>query len=228
IAQALAAEGASVAIASRSHARIHEAAERIAGAAAFVHDVSDVDAAAALVDAVEERLGSIDIVVINTGGPPRADDALALAPDEWRTAYESLQLGPLSLVQAVMPGMVELGWGRIVNVSSSTVREPVANLVLSSAHRAGLVAALKTIARQVASEGVTVNSLLTGRIATDRIVDNYGSLAEAERLAAREIPAGRLGTVDEFAAAATFLCSAPASYITGTALPVDGGLLRSL
>jgi 3-oxoacyl-[acyl-carrier protein] reductase len=120
--------------------------------------------------------------------------------------------------------MRERNWGRVLSLSSSVVREPSPVLVLSSAHRAGLLAALKTIARQVAGDGVTVNSLLPGLISTDRTIELGADNPEV----LRELPSGRLGTVEEFAAAAAFLCSARASYITGTALLVDGGVTRSV
>jgi len=128
----------------------------------------------------------------------------------------------------VIPGMRERRFGRIVNVSSTAVREPIDWLMLSNTHRNATLAAFKTIARQVARDGVTLNTLLTGRIATDRILDMGGSREEAEAAAAQEVPAGRLGTVEEYAAVAAFLCSQAASYVTGTAIPVDGGLLRSI
>jgi 3-oxoacyl-[acyl-carrier protein] reductase len=123
-----------------------------------------------------------------------------------------------------MPGMQERRFGRIVNVASSTVREPSATLMLSNSHRSATLAAFKTIARDVAADGVTVNSVLPGRIATDRLFDLFGSKEVAESIGAAEIPAERLGTPEEFAAAVAFLCSTRASYITGTALLVDGGM----
>lgn len=228
VAQALALEGANVALASRSLERVEHAASTIPGARGFAYDVSDLEATEHLVRSVEQELGPIDILVLNTGGPATTPDALGPAADEWRAAYESLVLGSIALLQQVMPGMQERGWGRVLSLSSSAVREPPPNLVLSTAHRAGLLAALKTVARQVAGQGITVNSLLPGRIATDRIAANYGSIGQAEELAKLDIPAGRLGTVEEFAAAAAFLCSAPASYITGTAILVDGGLTHGV
>jgi 3-oxoacyl-[acyl-carrier protein] reductase len=123
-----------------------------------------------------------------------------------------------------MPGMQERGFGRVVNVASSTVREPSPTLMLSNTHRAATLAAFKTISRDVAADGVTVNSVLPGRIATDRLFDLFGSKEVAEAIGAAEVPAERLGTPEEFAAAVVFLCSARASYITGTALLVDGGM----
>ena len=135
-----------------------------------------------------------------------------------------LLLGQIALIERVLPGMRSRGWGRVLSLSSSVAREPGPVLVLSSAHRAGLLAALKTIARQVAADGVTINSLLPGLIATDR-TRALGSDAPEQVLA---LPAKRLGTVDEFAAAGAFLCSARASYITGTTLLVDGGVTRAV
>jgi 3-oxoacyl-[acyl-carrier protein] reductase len=120
------------------------------------------------------------------------------------------------------------GFGRVVAVSSSAVREPIEVLMLSNAHRTGLLAAFKTIARTVAADGVTLNSVLPGRIATDRIIDTAGSREAAEAAAREQVPAGRLGTVEEMAAVAAFLCSQRASYVTGTAILVDGGLTHSV
>jgi 3-oxoacyl-[acyl-carrier protein] reductase len=121
--------------------------------------------------------------------------------------------------------MRERGFG---NISSSAAREPIPNLMLSSAHRAGMLATFRTLARAVAGDGVTLNTILPGRIATDRITHLHGSMEEAQKAAREEVPAGRLGTVEEIAAAGAFLCSEPASYVTGVALLVDGGLMRSV
>jgi 3-oxoacyl-[acyl-carrier protein] reductase len=223
VAAGLATEGARVAISSRSRERAESAAARI-GVRAFEHDAADVEHAAELVREVEDELGPIDILVTNSGGPPPGTDALGFSLAPWRAAYEALLLGAIALVQDVVPGMRERKWGRVLSISSSVVREPSPVLVLSTAHRAGLLAAFKTIARQVAGDGVTVNSLLPGVIATDRAIELGAD--RPERL--RELPAARLGTVEEFAAAAAFLCSARASYITGTALLVDGGATRGV
>jgi 3-oxoacyl-[acyl-carrier protein] reductase len=223
VATALAQEGARVAISSRSQERVDSASARI-GARGFVHDAADVGGAATLVHRVEEELGAIDILVANSGGPPVSEDALSFTPDQWLAAYTMLLVGQIALIAAVLPGMRERGWGRVLSLSSGVVREPNPALILSSSHRAGLLAALKTIARQVAADGVTVNTLLTGVIDTDRAraigADSPQWLAN--------IPMGRLGTVEEFAAAAAFLCSEPAAYITGTAVRIDGGASRAV
>jgi 3-oxoacyl-[acyl-carrier protein] reductase len=227
IAEALAREGATVAIASRSRERIEATAGDI-GAEPFVFDSRDVDAAPSLIGDVEDRLGPLDVLVVNTGGPPPNADALSFTRDQWQDAYHTLVLAPMAQIQAAVPGMRERGFGRILNVSSTAVREPIAALMLSNAHRAATLAAFKTLARQVASDGVTLNTILTGRIATDRIADNYGGIENAQRAAADEVPIKRLGTVDELAAVAVFLCSGPASYVTGEAIRVDGGLTHAV
>jgi len=227
IAWALAEEGAQVAISSRSRSRVMATAAEIR-ARPYQHDNSDLDGIPSLIKQVEQDLGPLDIVVTNTGGPPGGPDPLGFTREQWQDAHRELVLAPMALIESVLPGMRERGYGRIVSVSSSAAHEPIPALMLSSSHRPGLLGALKTIAWDVARDGVTVNTILPGRIATDRIADNYGSLDAAEEAAREQIPAGRLGRVEELAALAAFLCSEQASYITGTAILVDGGLTRSL
>jgi 3-oxoacyl-[acyl-carrier protein] reductase len=227
IAAALAAEGARVAICSRSRERT-EAAAREIGARPYVFDSGDLDAVDALVGAVEADLGPVDVYVANTGGPPTGPDPLGFAREQWEAAHRTLVLSPMAIVARVLPGMRERGWGRVLSVSSSAVREPLPDIQLSNAHRPGVVAAFKVLARQEAANGVTFNSVLPGRIATERMFGNAGSREAAEAAAREQVPAGRLGTVEELAAAAAFLCSAPASYVTGTTLLVDGGLTHSV
>jgi 3-oxoacyl-[acyl-carrier protein] reductase len=226
IAEALVAEGALVAIASRDEERIEATANAI-GATGFVHDTSDLDAAPGLLERVEAELGApLDILVTNTGGPP-VGDPLSFSREQWVEAHRTLVLAPMALIEAALPGMRRRGWGRVVNVSSPAAREPNPALMLSNSHRAAAITAFKTLARAVASDGVTLNTVLPGRIDTDRLAENYGSREAAADAARGEIPAGRLGTVEEFAAAAAFLCSGRASYITGASLVVDGGLTRA-
>jgi 3-oxoacyl-[acyl-carrier protein] reductase len=226
-AAALVAEGARVAISSRSAERIEAAAADV-GARGFVHDSADLDALPALVESVESELGAIDVLVANTGGPPPGADPLGFTREQWEAAYRALVLAPIALIERVVPGMRERGFGRIVSVASSAVREPIPGLMLSNSHRAALVGALKTLAREVARDGVTVNSVLPGRIATDRLLDMVGSREAAEEAARDAVPAGRLGTPEEFAAVAAFLCSERAAYVTGTTVLVDGGLTQSV
>jgi 3-oxoacyl-[acyl-carrier protein] reductase len=227
IAAALAAEGTRVAVASRSRERIEEAAAAI-GARGYVFDSDDLDAVDPLIDAIEADLGPVEIYVANTGGPPPGPDPLGFTHEQWVAAHRSLLLSPMAIITRVLPGMRSRGWGRVVSVSSSAVREPIPAIQLSNAHRPGLIAAFKVLARQEAAAGVTFNSVLPGRIATDRIFANAGSREQAEAAASADVPAGRLGTVEELAAAAAFLCSGPASYVTGTTLLVDGGLTHSV
>ena len=225
IATELVAEGAAVCISSRSPS---SAASEL-GVSSVVFDSDDVDGVPAFVSDVGDALGGpLDIVVVNTGGPPAGADPLGFPRSDWEAAYRSLVLTPMALVSEVMPGMRSRGFGRIVNVSSTSVREPLSALMLSNSHRAATLAAWKTVARDVAADGVTVNTLLPGRIATDRLATNYGSLDAAEEASRGEVPAGRLGRPEELAAAAAFLCSDRAAYITGVALLVDGGLTRSV
>jgi 3-oxoacyl-[acyl-carrier protein] reductase len=224
IAAELAAEGCKVCIASRSPG---DTAEEL-GVMAVAHNAADLDAIPAVVDEVAARLGPVDVLVTNTGGPPPGPDPLGFSRSDWELAYRTLVLQPMAFVTAVMPGMRDRGWGRVVNVASTSVREVLPHLMLSNAHRAATLAAWKTVAREVAADGVTVNSVLPGRIGTDRLFSIYGSREAAQAGAATDVPAGRVGTPEEMAAAAAFLCSDRASYVTGVALLVDGGLTSSV
>jgi 3-oxoacyl-[acyl-carrier protein] reductase len=212
IAESLTREGARVAAASRS--------------GPIVADTGDLDRLRELPGEVEAELGPVEILVANTGGPPFGG-ALEHGLDDWEAAYRSLVLAPRVLAEAVLPGMRERGWGRIVNVGSSSTREPIPGLGLSNAHRMAAVGFLKTLAGEVAADGVTVNTVATGRFATERLADAGGSLAGAEEAARRDIPAARLGEPAEYGDLVAFLCSERAAYITGTVIPIDGGMLRS-
>jgi 3-oxoacyl-[acyl-carrier protein] reductase len=227
IAAGLVAEGARVAISSRSGERIQATAQEI-GARGYVFDADDPGAVDDLVSRVEADLGPIDVYIANTGGPPAGTDPLAFPPEQWEAAHRSLVLTPMAFLERLLPGMRERGFGRVVAIGSMAVLEPIDNLQLSNAHRPGLVAAFKVLARQCARDGVTLNHVHPGQIATDRMIGTAGSLEAAEARARENVPAGRLGTVEELAAAAVFLCSVPAGYITGTSLLVDGGLTRSV
>jgi len=226
IAEALVAEGARVALTSRTASRAEEVAGEI-GARGYGFDSDDLEAIGPLLDAVESDLDPIDIYIANAGGPP-AGDPLAFTTEQWEAAQRTLLVSPMKIIERVLPGMQERSFGRVVAIGSMAVREPIDALQLSNAHRPGLVAAFKVLARQAAADGVTFNHVHPGQIATDRMIDTAGSLEAAQERAKQNVPAGRLGTVEELAAAAVFLCSQGASYITGTAILVDGGLTRSV
>ena len=226
IAEGLAAEGARVAVASRSLDAATAAADGIQGKA-YAFDSDDLAAVDPLVDAVQRDLGPVEIYIANTGGPPPGSDPLGFTDAQWEAAHRSLVISPMAILRRVLPGMRERGFGRVVAISSSAAREPIAGLQLSNANRPGLLAAFKHLARETAADGVTFNAVLPGRIATDRIAGNSGGMEAAQAAARTEVPAGRLGSPEELAAAAVFLASAPASYVTGQSLVVDGGLTRS-
>ena len=228
IAGALAGEGVRVAMASRSRERVEAAAKEIEGdTTAFEADTDDLDWLAALPDEVASKVGPVEILITNTGGPPLGG-ALDHEREVWEEAYRSLVLAPLVLADAVLPGMRERKWGRIVNVGSSSVREPIPHLTLSNANRMAAVGLFKTLATEVASDGITVNTVATGRFATDRLAENWGSWEEMEAKAPEGIPAGRLGQPEEFGDLVAFICSERAAYLTGAVIPLDGGMLRSV
>ncbi len=228
IAEALAREGARVAITSRSRERLDAVVEETDGeVTAFVADAGDLDRLRELPAEVEAALGPIDILVANTGGPPPGgplDNSLA----EWEEAYRSLVLGVRVLIEGVLPGMRARGWGRIVNVGSNSTVEPIPSLAISNSLRQAAIGFLKTLSREVAADGITVNTVVTGKFATDRLAENEGSMENAERSARETVPARRLGLPEEFGDLVAFLASERAAYVNGTAIPIDGGLLRSV
>jgi 3-oxoacyl-[acyl-carrier protein] reductase len=223
IAQALAAEGARVAVASRNREAVDKAAEQVGGRG-FVFDSDDLDAIPGLLDGVEAALGPIDIYIANTGGPPPSQDPLAFTREQWEAAHRTLVLSPMTILERLLPQMAERGWGRVVAIGSSAVLEPMPNLQLSNAHRPGLAVGFKVLANRYAGDGITFNTLHPGRIATDRMIETAGSREAAEQQARESIPAGRLGEPADMGAAAAFLCSEQAGYITGISLLIDGGV----
>lgn len=228
IAAALAREGARVAISSRSEDSLRDAAEQIDGEVRiFAADTGDLDRVRGLPREVAEALGPIEILVLNTGGPPPGG-ALDNSLEGWEAAFRSLVLAPRVLAEAVVPGMRERGWGRIVNVSSTSIREPIPGLTLSNANRLAALGLLETLADEVAGDGITVNTVATGMFATERLADAQGSLEGAEEGARQRVPAKRLGRPDEYGDLVAFLCSERAAYLTGAVIPLDGGLLRSV
>ncbi len=228
IAGALAREGARVAISSRSEESLQAAAAEIGGEVhVFPADTKDLDRLRQLPGEVAEAVGPVDILVANTGGPPTGA-ALDNSLEEWEEAFRSLVLAPRVLLEGVVPGMKERGWGRIVNVSSTSIREPIPYLTLSNANRLAALGLLETLADEVAADGITVNTVATGMFATDRLADPEGSLKGAEELAKQRVPAKRLGQPEEYGDLVAFLCSERAAHLTGSVIPLDGGLLRSV
>ena len=235
VATSLAAEGARVVVTGRDLERARSVAATLPGATAFHLDLGVPGAPAETVDRVTVELGSVEILVTNGPGPkPKlASDTSA---EDLSEAIDGLLLPQQRLIASVLPGMVKRGWGRILAIGSSGITAPLPNLVLSNVGRSALAAYIKTLASEQAHQGVTANLLLPGRINTDRVDaldaaaaarrDTDVRTVRAESFAA--IPAGRYGRPEEFGAAAAFLCSDSASYITGVALRCDGGLVRSL
>jgi 3-oxoacyl-[acyl-carrier protein] reductase len=218
-AAALAAEGVTVAIGGRDRARSEEAAASIgAGAIALTADVGEPDGATGFVEAAREALGGLDILITNAGGPPPG--GFASTPLEAYLPGVNLNLmSVVAMCKAAVPGMQAQKWGRVVAITSVTVRQPSATLILSNTARAGATAFLKTVAREVAGDGVTVNSLQPGPHATERLTHLGGDLESI----AKQIPAGFVGDPADFGAAAAFLCSQHARFITGAHIQVDGG-----
>ncbi len=217
IAAALASEHARVGIVSRSRERIQDAAAAIsaqtgAQVRGFAADTEDVDSLPRLAADVSEELGPIEILVTNTGGPPPGD-SLGFPRADWEAAHRSLVLAPLALVEAVVPGMRAAGWGRIVNVTSIATKEPIPGLILSNSHRLAAVGAFKTLSRDLAPDGILLNSVAPGRIATDRIAGMVGKpLEQIADEPQPDVPAGRLGRIEEFADVVASCCSQRASY----------------
>lgn len=234
IARGLAAEGANVVLAGRRGDLVRQEAERLPSAIGVEVDLTADDAPQTLVSAAQERFGPVDVLVLNSGGPPPGT-AADLTAEQIVTANHLLLVQHQRLVAAVLPGMRERGWGRVVAVGSSGVQQPLERLALSNIGRAALAGYLKTLANEVAADGVTVNMVLPGRIDTDRVTtidkgtaERTGSTPEEVRARSQaSIPAGRYGTPDEFAAVVTFLASGAASYVTGEQVRCDGGLVRS-
>jgi 3-oxoacyl-[acyl-carrier protein] reductase len=221
----LAAEGVQVAICGRSEQAVTQAAKLIGPTVVpLVADLSEPAAAGSFVAAARVALGGLDILVTNSGGPP----AGTFASTTWSQYPAALALNLLSVVamcEAAVPGMRAQGWGRVVAVTSIAARQPIPNIILSNTARAGVTGFLKTLAREVAADGVTVNSVQPGSHATARLVELY---AEALPEHTRSIPARRLGSPQQFGAVVAFLCSEQASFVTGAAIPVDGGQYAGL
>ena len=240
VAEELATEGASLVICGRNKTTIEQAAAEIAERAgvevlAVSADVSRADDIVALVNAATDRFDRIDVLVTNAGGPPTGTFE-TLTREEWQVATRLTFFSAIELARQVLPGMKEQRWGRILNITSITVKQPVDNLMLSNSLRAGLTGFARTLANEVATYGITVNNILPGYTRTERVEELASQMAAKQGISAAEfkakweaeIPMRRLGEPHEFAALATFLVSERASYITGASFQVDGGWIKSL
>ena len=224
VAEALVEEGANVAMFARRRELLEREADRI-GALAVRGDVTNPGDLRRLVDRTLEAFGGIDVLVNNSGGPPPGP-AAGVADDAVEAAVELLLLSVIRLTNVCLPHLERSGRGRVINITSSSVREPLDNLVLSNAVRPGVVGWAKTLAREVGPRGVTVNSITPGQIETERLAQVFANRSRAE--AQEAIPLRRFGRPREVADVICFLASERAGYVTGTVIPVDGGLTRGL
>jgi 3-oxoacyl-[acyl-carrier protein] reductase len=239
VAEALAASGAIVGLVGRDPESLRTAQallqDRGYQAHGFACDLFDQNNVRGMLDEAGRHLGTVDIVLLNGGGPPPFSASL-FEPRTWLDQFQAMVLNQIMIGTHFLPGMRKRGFGRIVVVSSTSVKEPIAGLTASNSLRAALAGWAKTLAGEVAADGVTINLVLPGRFATERTV-SFDAMDAADRgvdpsvIAAEsqaEIPIGRYGTPAEFGAVVSFLASDQAAYITGVALPVDGGLTRSM
>ena len=240
VAEELAQEGALLVLCARNAQTLTETSEAIsrssgADVLAVSADVAVVSDVLRVVASGIERFGRIDILVTNAGGPP-AGNFEHIAREQWEQAARLTLYSTIEFARQVLPGMKERQWGRILNITSIAVKQPVENLILSNSLRAGVTGFARTLANEVASLGITVNNILPGYTRTERVEELASIMAAKEGISAaefkarweHEIPMKRLGEPREFAALATFLVSERASYITGTSIQVDGGWIRSL
>jgi 3-oxoacyl-[acyl-carrier protein] reductase len=239
-AQGLAREGCHLVICSRDQQRIDAAAETIrrdtgAKVKALVADVSSATEAKRLVDTAVTEYGGLEIVVHNAGGPP-AGETLAMSDEQWQKAFEQNLLSFTRIVGAAAPEMARAGYGRVITIASSSIKQPIPNLALSNALRAGVWGTAKTLSRELAPQGILVNVIAPGRIDTERIAElDQGnaqrtgkSIEDVRKASVASIPLGRLGRPEELANLVVFLASQAASYITGQAITVDGAAGNAL
>lgn len=235
VARGLSAAGHTVALAGRREELARQEAAVLPHALGVRMDVTDAESVTSAVAAVKDEWERIDVVVLNSGGPP-ASSAADLNLDAARAAAELLLHGPIGVLNRCLPEMRARGWGRVVAIGSSAVQQPIPGLATSSMYRAALASYLKLLAAECAVDGVTVNMVLPGRIATNRTAQLDAAAARRTGVSIEEvrggsmasIPIKRYGDAEEFAAVAVFLCSDAARYVTGEQIRVDGGLVRSL
>jgi len=223
IAKSLAAESCRVILSARESSRLTKAASEICAVGTIAGDLSKAGEARRIVEEALQKYGSVDILVTNTGGPPKGtfQDTTAV---QWLEGFQGLWLSATEAMQAALPRMRENKWGRVLLVTSVAAREPMNGLTVSNGLRAGLLGLTKSISNEVAADGITINALLPGFTDTERLQE----LKVPKDKITSQIPAGRIGKPEEFAALATFLASQPAAYITGQCIACDGGYMRGL
>ncbi|HEX8820628.1 MAG TPA: SDR family oxidoreductase [Archangium sp.] len=221
IAEQLVKEGARVAICSRDEGRIREAARRMGASLGVAADLTKPGATKALVEQVVAELGCVDVLVTNTGGPPKGGIEKMTA-EQWQEGFQSLWMSVVEGLQAALPGMKERHWGRIILVTSVAAREAMPLLTISNGLRAGLMGLVKTVSNEVAEHGITLNAVQPGYHATERLKE----LGIPEEKITSQIPARRLGKPEELGALVTFLASEQAAYVTGQSIAIDGGWMR--
>jgi len=222
-AAALVAEGVEVVICGRDAKRLDAATAKL-GCRGVIADVSTIEGSIDFIRQATALLGGIDILVANGGGPPPGDFA-STPLESYAPAVERSMLSVVAMCKEVVPGMQERRWGRIVAITSTSVRQPIENLILSNAARSGVTSFLKTMSREVAADGITVNTVQPGSHATDRITQLYGSIPSGKELG---IPTGTIGDPTDFGKVVAFLCGDAAKFVTGTNIQVDGGAYAGL
>ncbi|MBR9976358.1 MAG: SDR family oxidoreductase [Bacteroidetes bacterium] len=240
VAEGFTAEGMAVMLCARTEQKLKDLADRLrdSGAerveyiAANLDDASDI---ARIVAETESRFGGVDVLVTNNGGP-NPGDFLSMSEEDWLAGYNRTLMSGIRLIRGFLPGMIERQWGRIINITSISVKQPVQRLLLSNTFRAGVTGMARTLSDEVSKHGVTVNNIAPGYIATGRQAQLFADRAEKAGVTVEDIraqltaniPMGRTGAPEEIAHLAVFLASARSSYMTGTTIQVDGGLYRGL
>lgn len=223
IAETLIAEGVEVALCARDEARLQKTQKEIGASLALVADLTKPNAAKLLTERVLREFGSLDIIVVNTGGPPKGMIE-EITQEQWQENFQALWMAAVDSINAALPNMKKNKWGRVLLVTSLAAKEPITGLTISNGLRAGLLGLARSISHEVAPYGITINSLLPGHTDTERLA----ALGVDKSKITEHIPAGRLGTTKEFGALAAFLASDLAGFITGQCIVADGGAQRGI
>lgn len=240
IATTLAREHATLSLCARDQEQLEDSADKICQVSqnnvyTIALDLNQADSATRFIDYTVKQAGKLDILITNTGGPP-AGQFMNFNDDDWKNAGEQLLFSSMRLIRAAIPHMKKQGGGRIINITSISVKQPIAELILSTSYRAAIIGMAKTLAKELAADNILVNNICPGKISTDRLASLDQLTAERKAIsienvrmdAQRQIPLGRYGQPEEIASLVAFLASSQASYITGTTIQCDGGLYDGL